>query len=95
MQQLDPPNHPDPPTSSEIAASLLAEHGGAIVALLRGADLPEAFDAAQDTVGALSDLLAPGAQLEADLADLERRRDLLRPTGTSGFSAMPARRPGV
>ena len=63
---------------TDVVERLVSEHGGAILSAASRGDLPRpVLEAAGDVCGNLSDTLAIGRQLEADLAELEARRDLL------------------
>ena len=55
------------PDTAQVVEQLLTEHGGAVVRMGREGQIPQdAFDAAQDLVGALTDVVQAGRQLETD-----------------------------
>jgi hypothetical protein len=73
---------PNTPTVSEVVENVLNEGTGPIIkAGMRGEISRETLDAAQDFKGIYQDALATGRQLEADLADLHGKKDLLPAAG--------------
>ncbi len=69
------PNQPDVET---VVGNIINQDGGPIVrAGLDGKVSQATLDAAQDCMGALHEMIETGRQLERDLAELERRRDLI------------------
>jgi hypothetical protein len=73
---------PNSETVTDIAERILQEDSAPIIRAGLDGHLPqEALDAAQDLVGAARDVIAVGRQHETDIADIERRRDLLPADG--------------
>lgn len=65
-----------------IVERMIRDDGGPIIAAGHAGEISQpALDAVQDLVGAARDALEAGRQLDSDLRDLERRRDLLPPDG--------------
>lgn len=72
----------DDPDINALVEGLIEEGSGPITKAGLAGELPQdVLDACQDCTGALRDLIAAGRQLEADRAELTRRRDLLPADG--------------